>query len=226
LIVAATGQCSSAAEQALAELCRTYWYPIYAFIRRSGYSPADAEDLTQDFFLRFLENGRLASADRAKGRFRSFLLTAVKNFLADHADREKAEKRGGNKKLVPIDLEQAEAEYGRDFAYTDTPERLFEREWASTLVTRIADDLRVAFSREGRSDLFDQLRGFLPGAGNRASYADIAAQMGTSEGAVKVAVHRLRRRYRELFQAQIAVLVSDPQMIDDEIQYVLGFLRA
>src|SRR5262249_40414025 len=156
--------------------CRTYWYPIYAFVRRLGNSPDDAQDLTQEFFSRFLEKRHFEYADPAKGRFRSFLLTSVKRFLADQADRRYAEKRGGRTAAVAMDLSDAEKRYGVAFADHDTPEKLFERAWAATLMARVTDEIRTEFAREGRSDHFEKLRQFLPGNETTLPYSDLAEQ--------------------------------------------------
>lgn len=225
LIVAAGQSENPAAGEALAELCRSYWYPVYAFVRRSGYAAADAEDLTQGFFVRFLERRDVTSAERAKGRFRSFLLTAVKHFLADEADRRNTQKRGGARRAVPLHLESAERRYSNVAANHETPERAYERAWARTLIARVNNDLRESFGREGRLAEFDSLKSFLPGSETQYTYAEAAQAGGTTEGALKVAVHRLRRRFRELFQAEIARLVEDPAMIADEIQHLLQTLR-
>jgi RNA polymerase sigma-70 factor (ECF subfamily) len=223
LIVAAADGQSPAASRALEELCHAYWYPVYAFIRRFGNSPEDAEDLTQSFFAYFLERRNFADADPTRGRFRSFLLASVKRFLSDQADRRSAAKRGGT--IAGLDLEEAEKQYARAFADHETPERLYEMAWASTLMLRVNDNLRTALQREGRGDQFDQLRRFLPGSDQDISYSDAAGQLRMSEGALKVAVHRLRRRYREMFRIEIAQVVSDPALIDDEVRRLLEVFR-
>jgi RNA polymerase sigma factor (sigma-70 family) len=226
LIVAAGQQGNSATDEALAELCRAYWYPIYAFIRRRGNSPDEAEDLTQGFFAAFLERRNVVlHADPAKGRFRSFLLTSVKHFLADQSDLRNSHKRGGGQTAAPLDLLDAEGRYARKFADNETPERLFDREWALTLLARVDDDVRAVLARENRVGHFEHLKPFLPFCDEEASYTEVAAQLGSSEGALKVAVHRLRRRYREVFRHEIAHLVSDPNLIEDEIRYLLQVLR-
>jgi RNA polymerase sigma-70 factor (ECF subfamily) len=224
LILAAGEGGGSAADEALAELCRAYWFPVYAFIRRLGNSADEAQDLTQEFFARFLERRHFTSADPARGRFRSFLLTCVKHFLVDEADRRNAEKRGGRAVLLPLELRDGENHYEREFADNDTPERLFERTWARTLMARVNENLRSACAREGRGDQFEQLRQFLPGA-DPGSYSEVARDLGASEGALKVAVHRMRRRYREMFRGEIANLVSRPDLVDDEVRYLLQVLR-
>jgi len=215
-----------AADEALAQLCRAYWYPLYAFVRRRGYAAEEARDLTQDFFAHLLEHRRFAAADQERGRFRSFLLKSLQRFLADSADRDHAAKRGGGIPMLPLEFDGAENRLAHDFGHDETPERLFEREWALALIARVASDLRGAFDREGRADQFDRLKQFLPGFGGDASYAEAATELGSSEGALKVAVHRLRRRYRDLFHAEISRLVADQKECDAEIQYILNALRS
>ena len=223
LIVRAGQQGSPAADGALAELCAAYWYPVYAFVRRMGHSSDESLDLTQEFFARFLEKRPFTQADPAKGRFRSFLLTCAKRFLADQADRRRAAKRGAP--VVPLDSEDAEQRYSRRLMNEQTPERLFEREWALTLIARVNQNVREAFAREGRADYFDRLKQFLPGDTESLPYSDLAVQLGTTEGALKVAVHRLRRRYREMFRTEISRLVSEPDQVDDEVRHLLAILR-
>jgi RNA polymerase sigma-70 factor (ECF subfamily) len=226
LILQAGREEGPAADAALAQLCQAYWYPLYAFVRRCGHQAEEARDLTQDFFAHLLENRRFAIADQERGRFRSFLLKSLQRFMGDAADRNAAAKRGGGVATVSLDLESAESKLAHDVGHNENPERLFEREWAMTLITRVAADLRGAFDREGRADQFDSLRQFLPGSVEESSYAEAATRIGTSESALKVAVHRLRRRYRDLFHAEIARLVADPGDCQAEIQYVLNALRS
>lgn len=225
LILAAGVGDSKAADEALAELCRAYWFPVYAFIRRMGNSADEAQDLTQEFFARFLERRSFINADPARGRFRSFLLTCVKNFLADQSDRRHAEKRGGHAVLLPLKPEDGENRYSREFTDAETPEKSFERAWAQTLIARVTENLKAAFRSEGRAEQFEQLRAYLPGGADPASYSDAARELGASEGALKVAVHRLRRRYREMFRAEIANLVARKDQVDDEVRYLLAILR-
>ena len=225
LIVTAGKEDSKAADQALAELCSAYWYPLYAFVRRLGHSPDEAQDLTQEFFARFLERRYFSYADPAKGRFRSFLLTSLRRFLGDQADRENAEKRGGRQAGLPLDIDDAEKKYAREYADHDTPEKLFERQWALTLMSRVTANVRAGFEREGRAEYFERLKQFLPGQEGGMPYADVARELGTSEGALKVAVHRLRRRYRDTFHTEIGHLVADPTQIQGEVRHLLNVLR-
>lgn len=226
MIVQARQEDDPAADRALAQLCQAYWYPLYAFVRKRGYPTEEARDLTQDFFAHLLENRRFAAADQEKGRFRSFLMKSLQRFLNDAAEREHAAKRGGGVATVPLDVEGAEAKLAHDLGHDETPERLFEREWAQALMARVANDLRGAFHREGRADQFDRLKQFLPGFGGDSSYAQAASEIGSSEGALKIAVHRLRRRYRDLFHAEISRLVVDEKDCEAEIQYILNALRS
>ncbi len=226
MILQAGREDDPAADEALAQLCRAYWYPLYAFVRRRGYPTEEARDLTQDFFAHLLENRRYAAADPERGRFRSFLLKSLQRFLADSADRQRAAKRGGGVALAPLEIDGVEGQLARDLGHHQTPERLFEREWALALIARVAADLRIAFDREGRADQFDRLKQFLPGAGADSSYAEAASAMSATEGALKIAVHRLRLRYRDFFRAEITRLVADPKDCDAEIQYILNALRS
>ena len=215
---------STHARNALEKLCRTYWPPIYAFVRRQGNTPHDAQDLTQEFFARLLQNHYLGDVDRTKGRFRSFLLASLKHFLANEWDRANAQKRGGGQVLIPIDIKSAETSCGFEPADTMTAEKMFERRWALTLLELVLRRLREDFARDGKEKLFEQLKPTLTEASRSVRYAEIAARLGMSEGAVKVAVHRLRQRYRELLRAEIADTVASPGEIDDEIRKLFAAL--
>ena len=207
---------ASRSREALATLCESYWYPVYAFVRRLGHSAADAEDLTQAFFARLLEKDFVGAADPERGRFRSFLLASVKHFLANERDRETALKRGGGAAVVSLD--DAERRYRREPSHGLTPERAFERRWALTLLERTLAALREEQERAGHAERFTRLKCFLTGEGGAPSHAEVAAELGMTEGAVKVAVHRLRRRYRELLRAEIAETIADPSAVDDELR--------
>jgi RNA polymerase sigma factor (sigma-70 family) len=209
---------STHARNALEKLCRTYWPPIYAFVRRQGNSPHDAQDLTQEFFARLLQKNYLGDVDRTKGRFRSFLLSSLKHFLANEWDKAKAQKRGGGQVLIPIDIKTVETSCGLEPADTMTAEKMFERRWALTLLELVLRRLREEFTRDGKEKLFEQLKPTLTETSRSVRYAEIAARLDMSEGAVKVAVHRLRQRYRELLRAEIADTVASPGEIDDEIR--------
>jgi RNA polymerase sigma factor (sigma-70 family) len=214
------------ARGALADLCRAYWYPLYAFIRRRGHDPEDTRDLTQEFFARLIEADFLAGVDRARGKFRSFLLAACTHFLSNRRDFERAAKRGGGRRVVSIDAAEAEGRYGLEPSHRLTPEALFARRWALTVLSQTLDRLRDEHQAAGPAQLarFEALRATLTGDGGRVPHAELAAQLGLTEGAVQVAVHRLRRRYREVLRNLIAATVEDPSEIDDEIRDLFAAL--
>lgn len=226
LIVAARGPAAPEARAALAQLCRSYWYPLYAFIRRQGHGADAAQDLTQEFFTRLLEHDFLAAIDRDKGRFRSFLLAACKHFLANERDRACAQKRGGGQSPVSLDLDSAEGRYTREPAHHITPERLFEQRWALTLLDRVLARLREEHTARGKEALFDHLRVFLVGEGHSPAQLEVAARLGLSPGAMRVAVHRLRQRYRDLLRQEIAATVDDPREVDEEIRQLFAALAS
>ena len=214
------------ARESLAELCGAYWYPLYAYIRRRGYDPERARDLTQDFFARALEKGLLAEADPSRGRFRSFLRTVCAHFLANRRDREQARKRGGGRAVLPIDPVDAEGRYALELADGLTPERIFDRSWALTLLGRVLDGLGREYDEAGKAATFEALRGVLAGDPDLPSYAAVAARLGTTEGAARVAAHRLRRRYGELLRREIAATLAEPAEVDDEIRDLFAALEA
>jgi len=218
VVLSAQEKPSSTANPALETLCRTYWPPIYAFVRRQGYSPPDAQDLTQEFFSRLLEKDYMASVNSSKGRFRSFLLASLKHFLANEWDKARAQKRGGNRVLIPIHSGPAETAYGLEPVENITPETVFERRWALTLLELVLARLRAEQVRDGKVKLFEELKTTLTGERGALRYAEIGARLNLSEGAVKVAVHRLRKRYRELLREEIAHTVSGPEQIEGEIR--------
>lgn len=224
VVLAAGHSDSTHARAALEKLCRTYWQPIYAYVRRQGHGPHDAQDLTQEFFARLLEKRSLADVDRAKGRFRSFLLASLKHFLANERDKARAQKRGGGQTLIPIDAQSAETSCGVDPADPATAEKVFERRWALTVLDHALQRLREEHEREGRENLFEQLKVTLTEASRSVRYAEIAARLEMSEGAVKVAVHRLRQRYRELVRAEITVTVASSGEVEEEIRALFSAL--
>jgi RNA polymerase sigma factor (sigma-70 family) len=224
VLAAARGNVTPRAAAAMAELCRVYWYPLYAYVRRRGHETHQAEDLTQEFFLRLLAKNYLADVDREKGKFRAFLLTSFKHFLANEWDRSQAQKRGGGQVVLPISTADAEDRYRLEPWHDLTPERLFERRWALTVLDQVLSRLQNEFSAEGKQLVFDKLKQFLTGGSDQAGYASIAADLRTTEGAVKTAVHRLRRRYRQLLRDEIAQTVADPEDVDAEIEYLLSCL--
>jgi RNA polymerase sigma factor (sigma-70 family) len=227
LVVSAGSDSSPEGRAALESLCAAYWYPLYAFERRGGTAAEDARDMVQGFFAELLEKDYLAQADRERGRFRTFLITAFRHFASKARERERALKRGGGRPNLPLDFEDGESRYLREPSDERTPERLFERRWALTLLDEAMARLRAEHAAAGRGELFEALRGCL-GAGGRETgpYAGIGARLGMSEGAVKVAVHRLRRRYRDVLRAAIAETVADPSEVDDEIRHLMEALSA
>jgi len=224
LVLAAGHGSRPDAGAALATLCEAYWYPLYYYVRRRGYRAEEAQDLTQEFFAKLLEKGSLKVADPDRGRFRSFLLAALNHFLANEWDRARAKKRGG--KVLSLDIEGAESRYSLEPADDLTAEKLFERRWAMTLLDLVLARLREEFAREDRERVFERLKGFLGGAAADAPYRQAAADLGMTEAAVKMAVHRLRRQYRRLLRAQIAQTVASPEEIDDEIRHLFAALDA
>jgi RNA polymerase sigma-70 factor (ECF subfamily) len=214
------------ARDSLAELCDAYWYPLYAYIRRRGSDPEQAADLTQDFFTLLLEQGLLAKADPSRGRFRAFLRTVCFNFLANRHDREQARKRGGGRTVVRIDPVNAEGRYALELADRLTPDRIFERSWALTLLKRVLDHLGREYDEAGKAVTFEALRGMLDGTSDAPSYAAVATRMGTTEGAARVAAHRLRRRYGELLRQEIASTLAEPAEVEDEIRELFAALEA
>lgn len=214
------------AKESLAELCGAYWYPLYAYIRRRGHDPEKAKDLTQDFFARALERGLLAEADPARGRFRSFLLAVCNDFLANRRDRESALKRGGGRTFFSLDAADAEGRYANEPADGLTPERIFDRSWALTLLARVLDQLGREYDEAGKASTFEALRGTLAGDTEASPYSAVAARLGTTEGAARVAAHRLRRRYGELLRQEIAATLADPAGVDDEIRDLFAALGA
>jgi RNA polymerase sigma factor (sigma-70 family) len=222
LVVAAGDPRRKDARSALVSLCENYWYPLYAYLRRRGYQADPAQDLTQEFFIRVLEGQYLDRADPEKGRFRSFLLTSLKFFVADEEDRQRARKRGGGQ-LVPFEFSSGEERYQREPAHDETPERIFERRWALSVLDRVVEKLRDEFVQHGRLEHFERLKIFLLGQSD-APYAALALEMNTSEGALKVAIHRLRKRYRELLRQEIADTVADPAEVESELRYLAAAL--
>jgi len=213
------------AGEALEELCRVYWYPLYAFVRSRGYSADDAQDLTQAFFARIIETGGFASADRERGRFRSYLLGAMKHFLANEWHRAQTQKRGGQVRFVDWDELDPEARYAAASEQpSDDPELFFDREWALETIAGALQALREEMTQAGKSEQFDALKGSLDGDDD-APRAEVAARLNMSEGAVRVALHRLRRRYGELLRAAVAETVSNEADLNEEMRYLVAVLR-
>ena len=224
VLAAAANSDTDKAQEALEKLCRNYWYPLYAYVRRRGQSAQDAQDLTQAFFARLLERHWLESADRERGRFRTFLLTAMQRFLCDEWDRMRAQKRGGGAAHVPVQLDDAESRYGCDPADDCTPEQIYERQWAMTLLDTVLQRLRAEYESQGDGKLFGELHACLVGNKESLPYAELGARLEITEGAVKVAVHRLRKRYRKLLRTEIAQTLAVDENVDEELHYLFAVL--
>jgi len=224
VIQTAGGTPSPESAAALERLCSLYWYPLYAFVRMRGHSPQEAQDLTQEFFALLLEHNWIAHAKRLKGRFRSFLLMAMKRFLSKEWDKAKTLKQGGQVRLVPLQLETAETRYTREPADTCTPEQVFEKQWALALLESVLNRLREDYARDGKGALFHTLEPCLIGSRETQPYAALAAGLGTTEGAVKMAVCRLRERYRECLKEEIAHTVASPAEVDEELRHLFRVL--
>ena len=224
MVLAAKDRHCPEGHQALESLCQAYWYPLYAFVRRQGSTPQDAADLTQEFFTRLLEKDWLADVRREKGRFRDFLLAAMKHFLSKQRHRASAKKRGGHCRIVPLDVETAESRYRLEPADPTSPDQVFERQWAITLLAEVSRELQGKYTREGKAKLFEALEPYLSAKKGEQPCAVLAGQLGLTEAAVRVAAHRLRRRYREVLRAQIADTVSSPDQVDEEIQHLMRAL--
>jgi RNA polymerase sigma factor (sigma-70 family) len=228
-LVLAAGQSSSPdAERALSALCSAYWQPLYFYVRRRGYSVPEAQDLTQSFFTRLLEKDGFRHASQERGKFRSFLLVSLNNFLSNEREREQAQKRGGNLQIISLEeITSIEDRYRSEKALSgQTPEKLFERQWALTLIDRVLARLGKEFEAAGKAKMFDQLKPFL-GGNESFPYSRVAADLGMTEGALKVAVHRLRKHFRELLRDEIAQTMDDTgqsKEIDDEIRYLMEVL--
>lgn len=214
------------ADAALDKLCRTYWYPLYAYVRRGGHNQEDAQDLTQEFFARLLEKKYLKLAAQERGRFRSFLLKSLQHFLVNDWVRGHAQKRGGGRRILSLDDEAAERTYQQEPAVQLAPESLYDKRWAITLLERGMERLGENYAAAGKRALFDQLKGLLLSEASGASYRRLASQLGLSEGAVKVAVHRLRHRFREVVREEISQTVATPAEVDEELRCLMAALSA
>jgi RNA polymerase sigma factor (sigma-70 family) len=224
MVLQAADPASPKSADALAELCRTYWYPIYAFIRRQGRDHEAAQDLAQEFFARMLEKRYIDEVGPEKGRFRSFLLVCLKRFLANEHDKARAQKRGGGRSILSIDFEDADGRYVLEPGHDVTPERIFERRWALTVLERSLASLAAEFERSGKSAMFEALKVYLVGEVGAPPYEEMAKRLGTSEGAVKVAVHRLREKYRAAVRAEIVATVEREEDVDREIEELFAAL--
>ncbi len=224
VVLSAGDAASSQASEALEKLCRTYWYPLYAYVRRQGNSPEDAQDLTQEFFARFLEKQIFRQARPERGRFRSFLLTSLKHFLVNEWHRATTHKRGGGHTPVPLDTVLAERLYSREPARDLAADQLYERSWALALLELVRARLRDEYAVEGRSDRFEIVERFLPGEESGLSYVEVARQFGMAEGTLKSDVHRFKQRYRQVLRAEIAHTVARPEDVDEELRHLLAVL--
>ncbi len=209
------------AQESLEKLCQTYWHPLYVYVRRRGYPPEDAKDLTQGFFVWLLERNWLGAADQQRGRFRSFLLTSFSRFLSNEWDRVKAQKRGGGR---IVSLQFKEEETGWEPAGSITPEQSFERHWALALLDETMNRLGAEFAQDGKMKMFEALKPCLLGERGAQPYAELAVKMGMTEGSVKVAVHRLRQRYRRLLRDEIAHTIEKPDEVEDELRHLFSVL--
>jgi len=224
LVRAAGHGSASAARPALEQLCRIYWYPLYAHVRRRGYSREDGEDLTQAFFAQLLTHHSLSVADSSRGRFRCFLLAALNHFLAHEWNKTRAEKRGGGRKHLSFDTATGEQLYVREDSRELNPEELYERSWALQFLDQVRARLRHTYAEEGKADRYEALERFLPGEEDPPSYAQAAGQLGVPEGTLKAEVHRLKRRYGQLLREEVAHTVASPEQIDDELRYLIRVL--
>jgi RNA polymerase sigma factor (sigma-70 family) len=225
LVVAAGDRDSQQARQALAELCAVYWHPLYAYVRRLGYAVNEAQDLAQEFFTRLLEKDYLRTVDRERSKFRTFLLASFRHFLANEYDRATAQKRGGGRSVLSLDFRDTEQRNSLEPSHALTAEKLYERRWALALLEQALARLRGEFTVNGRGQLFDALKVFLTGEMAAVSHDQLARQLGMTVGAVTVAVHRLRQRYREVLREEIGRTVDDPAEIDGEIQDLFAALE-
>lgn len=217
---------SSRAQEALASLFQTYWYPLYAYVRRRGHGQQDAEDLVQAFCLHLQEKHALAKADRERGKFRTFLLSSLQNFLANEREHANAQKRGGGRELIRLDADEADARYRLEPAHSLTPEALFEKRWAHALLEQTVADLRADFVGRGKERLFDGLSSFLTADMRETSYQAAAAQLGLPLSAIKTTVHRLRRDYRAKLREEIGRTVSSPDEVEDELLHLRRVLTS
>jgi len=220
-VVLQAGQSS----QALEQLCADYWRPLYAFLRRRGHDPHQAKDLTQAFFLSLLERNDFGLVDRERGRFRTFLIVSLKHFLANTREREKAQKRGGHIAHVALEILGSDEYHGNEPAEALTPDQVYDRQWALSLLDTVLRRLQCEFQAAGKRLLFDRLSPLLTGEKSQITYAELAREFGVTESAVKVTVHRMRQRYRELLREEVGRTVSAPNQIEDELGELIAVLR-
>ena len=225
IVLAAGRDSSPEAKTALVTLCETYWFPLYAFVRRQGYDAQDAQDLTQGFFARLLEKKDLRDVQRERGKFRSFLLASMKHFLMNEWDRTQAKKRGGDLRMLSVDFDEAESRLRLEPSHEQTPEVIFEKQWALTLLDRVRAVLREEFVRAHKAEQFDRLHVYLTGEKSVVTYAEVAEELRISEAAVKMAVSRLRRRFHDRLRTEIGQTVATEDEIDDEIRALTDALQ-
>ena len=225
MVLAAGQSGTERSRRALAELCNDYWHPLYAYVRRAGRSEEDARDLTQAFFAKLLEKKDLRVADPARGRFRTFLLSSLKNFIAGEWRREQALKRGGGVEIQAVDFDSAEEWYGKEPSHGLSPEAIYQRSWALGLLERVGADLRDQYEAAGKGELFEALKGFLGGDAGVLPYTEMSQRLGQSEGALRTAASRLRARWRERLRELVAETVNDESEIEDELKSLISALE-
>lgn len=222
VVLAAGARHTPQADSALEELCRTYWFPLYAYVRRRGHAKADAEDLVQAFFARFLAKNYLAGLSAERGRFRAFLLASLKHFLANEWDKAQTQKRGGGAAHLSLDWQTADTQFQVAATHEPSPDRAFDREWALALLAKVIGRLQAECAADGKAKLFEQLKIFLTAGGGESAQGGVAQALGMEEGAVRVAIHRLRKRYRALLREEIAQTLADESQVDAEMQALFG----
>ena len=222
VVLAAGQRHTPQSDGALEELCRTYWFPLYAYVRRRGHTKEDAEDFVQEFFARFLEKNYLAGLSAERGRFRAFLLAALKHFLANEWDKSQAQKRGGGAAHLSLDWQTADTKFQVAATNEPSPDKAFDREWALALLAKVIERLQQECAADGKAKLFEQLKIFLTAGKGALSHADAAQKLGMDEPAVRVAVHRLRKRYRQLLRDEISQTLADESQVDEEMRALFG----
>ena len=225
VVLSAADSRSATAQEALEKLCRTYWYPIYAYLRRRGCGEHDAQDLTQGFFAQLLERRSIQSVEREKGKFRSFLLASLNYYVADERDRANAQKRGGGREVLSLDVQEAEQRYRLEPVDERSPEKIFEHRWAMALLDQVLVRLGQEFAEAGKRELFERLQAFLVEGTGERTYAEVAREMGMTEEAVKKAAQRIRQRYHQLFREEIAQTVASPAEVDEELRHLCQVLN-
>ena len=222
VVLAAGQRHTPQADAALEELCRTYWFPLYAYVRRRGHTKADAEDSVQAFFARFLEKNYLAGLSAERGRFRAFLLASLKNFLINEWKKSQRQKRGGGETVLSLDWETADTKFQVAAVNEPSPDKAFDREWALALLAKVIERLQSECAADGKAKLFEQLKIFLTAGKGESAQAEVARSLGLEEGAVRVAIHRLRKRYRVLLRDEIAQTLADESQVDEEMRALFG----